>query len=200
MKKPISPSVRLASLISNVFNPFVIFAALILAIAFKADDTPGAAFKWAGILAAVSIAPVLLIAVYEVKKGKLDSIFSSLREQRTEMYLLALAVTAVDYGVMRFLGAPPLMLTGIATGVVATVIFMLINLRWKISIHAASGTGMVAAMVMMYGWVSVIGLVAVAAVGWSRVVLREHTVLQVTVGGLCAAATTALGFSFLGGV
>ena len=66
----------------------------------------------------------------------------------------------------------------------------LVNLVWKLSIHAAVAAGSGAVLVIVFGAKFLLAAPAVVLVGWSRVVLRDHTVGQViagTVAGLVVA-------------
>jgi membrane-associated phospholipid phosphatase len=69
-----------------------------------------------------------------------------------------------------------------------------ITFRWKISVHAAVSAGSTAMLVLIYGPVALAVLPLVALVGWSRVVLRDHTVAQVIVGATLGVVVGLLAF------
>ena len=74
---------RIASLTSNIFSPFLIALALILLVSFEATVYVSDAIKWSLISTALSILPIFLFTVYLVRHNRLDSVFASVRKQRT---------------------------------------------------------------------------------------------------------------------
>jgi membrane-associated phospholipid phosphatase len=69
---------------------------------------------------------------------------------------------------------------------------MLITFWWKISLHASSVASAVTLLATLYGTVVLPAYLLVVAVGWSRVVLRRHTIAQVVAGTLLSIALTIL--------
>jgi membrane-associated phospholipid phosphatase len=196
MKK--ETGISIANLTSNILNPFLLALVIIVMLAFEARPNPASALRWALVLAVISLAPVLLIAAYFVRKGKLDSLMSSIRQQRTEIYLLAGAVIAVDYIILRLISAPQLLIAALGTGMIMILLFMCINFWWKISVHAAVVTGLVTVMVLIYGWLAMLSVILVFLMGWARVILKEHTLAQVITGALLSAAVVVISFRIFG--
>jgi membrane-associated phospholipid phosphatase len=73
------------------------------------------------------------------------------------------------------------MVLGIVAGI---VVLAAVSPFWKISGHAAAVSSAAAIFVLMLGpaWLPL--LVLIPAVGWSRVILRAHTLAQVVAGSL----------------
>ena len=111
---------------------------------------------------------------------------------------MAAAVTAVDYVVLRFANAPPLLVAGLGTGPPGMVIFMCINFWWKISLHTALATGLALVTGILYGWIAGVAIVPLVLVGWARVELKEHSIAQVVAGALLAAIIGVVGFRLFG--
>ena len=80
---------RIASLISNILNPFLVGLVLILLLSFKSTPSALDAIKWSLISIAASILPVFGVIVYLVRSQILETIFINFRKQRTQFYLLA---------------------------------------------------------------------------------------------------------------
>jgi membrane-associated phospholipid phosphatase len=76
---------------------------------------------------------------------------------------------------------------------VATVI----NHFWKLSVHASVAAGSTVVLVLAFGPLLLATAVLAAAVGWSRVRLRDHTTWQVVAGTVIGAVVTSLVFAFL---
>ncbi|XVV15204.1 phosphatase PAP2 family protein [Actinoplanes sp. CA-131856] len=69
--------------------------------------------------------------------------------------------------------------------------------RWGISLHALVAAGAVGALTVIYGPAVSPAWLLVAAVGWARVRLKEHTTAQVLAGALVGAAATGVLFPLL---
>jgi len=73
-----------------------------------------------------------------------------------------------------------------------TIIVLLINLSWKISIHAMGVAGPLTALIYLFGWPGLVFTLSVPLVAWSRVYLKRHTPWQVTMGTLLGFSLTAV--------
>ncbi|MBI2979613.1 MAG: hypothetical protein HYY41_02130 [Chloroflexi bacterium] len=66
------------------------------------------------------------------------------------------------------------------------VIFLVINLWWKISLHTALVAASVTMLVMLYGWIATITVALVPLIAWARIELKYHSPAQVATGALLA--------------
>jgi membrane-associated phospholipid phosphatase len=178
----------LARLTTNLLNPFLICFIVIVLLAFKGADNAAAAVKWASISIALSVLPVLVVVVYLVRRRKLDGFFSNPRPQRTGIYLLASALGALGYGLLCYLEAPELLVATFAAGLASIVVFMGINLVWKISLHTAFLSGAAVILIIVYGAAAAGTLILLPPVAWARMALRQHSIVQVMAGAITAAA------------
>ena len=71
-----------------------------------------------------------------------------------------------------------------------TLIVILINKGWKISVHAAGVSGPVAALTFVLGLNGLWFTVLIFAIGWARIKLNCHTLAQVTAGALLGFGST----------
>ncbi|MFD7438446.1 hypothetical protein [Streptomyces sp. NPDC059861] len=51
---------------------------------------------------------------------------------------------------------------------------MAVTVSWKVSAHTAVASGDAVVITVAYGWWAALLFLGVAAVGWSRVSLRDH--------------------------
>jgi membrane-associated phospholipid phosphatase len=191
----------LARLVSNILNPFLVSVTTLVLLAFQATATASDAWFWIIISSAVSVLPVVAVVLVLVRLRKLDGFFSNPREQRNGIYLLASGLGVIDCIGYWYLQAPRLLSVLFTTGLIAVVIFMVINYFWKISLHTAFITGAVVVLVIVFGWQALFSVVFIPLVAWSRIVLKQHTVAQVSVGGLLSVIIVAgifWGFGFIG--
>jgi len=67
---------------------------------------------------------------------------------------------------------------------------MLINLKWKISIHASGITGPATFLFYSFGMIAIPFFLLVLPVGWARLRLNAHTPAQVLAGATLTVAIT----------
>ncbi len=181
----------LAKLTTNIFNPFLASLVVLFLLAFRDTAGTAEALKWASISVALSVLPVLVVVIYLVKSKRLDGVFVNPRRQRTTIYLVASALGAIGYGVLRYCGGPELLYIAFAAGLASIIIFMIINLFWKISLHTAFMSGAVAVLIIIYGAAAAWTVILLLPVAWARIALKQHSMVQVAAGAALAAAIVA---------
>lgn len=185
---------RIANLTSNILNPFWLSLAIILLLSFVSTSDTRDALKWALIAVVFSVLPVFLAIMYLVHKGSLDAVFTDIRRQRTKVYLLAGLSAIVSCIILALLRAPSILVSAFATGLLTIVIFLCINLWWKISLHTALVAASVTVLVMLYGWVATAAVALVPLTAWSRVELKRHSLAQAAIGAILATLIVVLVF------
>lgn len=151
-----------------------------------------------------ALLPGILFWVLKIY-GIIDDVALNSRKERLIPYI----ITTLSYlGAALYLfthGAPTWMYAFFIAGAVAAIINMCINLRWKISAHAASIAGIAAALVYLAAQPSsspatfptlIAWLILCAMLGAARIWLRRHTPMQVIcgyiVGYTCVAISLAI--------
>ena len=185
---------RIANLTSNILNPFLVSLIIILLLAFESASSTLDAVKWSLILIAVSILPVFSVVIYLVRAGRLDGIFTSARRRRTKLYCLAGACASVGCIILVCCGAPLILIATFVAGLSAVVIFMGINLWWKISLHTAFITALVTVLVILYGWIAAATIGLIFLMSWARLELKHHSLAQAATGALLAALIVVVVF------
>jgi membrane-associated phospholipid phosphatase len=165
----------------------------VMAIGWYADGRAG--LLW-GLLAAMfaAVLPALFIS-HGVRHGRWSD--RNVGARRPRLVVLAFITASVATGLILLLvlGAPRL-LTGYLVFMLASVALLaLVTVVWKISIHCAVASGSVTILALLYGPPVLAGYVLVALLGWSRVVLEDHTVAQVVAGSVLGAAAAALAYA-----
>ena len=189
---------RAARLTSNIVNPFSTSLLMIILLSLTSTSSTFDAFKWILISVALSILPVFAVIIYLVRNHRLEGIFIKARKQRNKIYLLASACAAVSCVVLYYLGAPRVLVASFVTALSAIVIFMCINLWWKISVHTAFATASVTVLIVLYGPIGALTAVLLPLIGWSRIELEHHSPAQVATGALVAALIVMVVFYFFG--
>jgi hypothetical protein len=177
----------LAKLTTNTINPFLMSFIVIVLLAFRGAASTGEALKWAVIALAFSVLPVLATIYYLVRRKKLDGFYANPRRQRTGLYLLASVLAAAGYVTLWRLGAPVLLVAIFAAGLASIVVFSVVNLFWKISLHTAFMTGAASVLIIVYGAAAAWTVLLIPLVTWARITLKQHTPLQAGLGAILAA-------------
>jgi membrane-associated phospholipid phosphatase len=189
---------RIANLTSRILSPFVVSLAAILLLSFKSTSTVPDALKWSGVMAAASVLPVFLLILNQARNGKLDGILNATRRQRSGIYLLSITCAAVGYVILFWWQAPALLQVAFVGGFSGAVVFAVINLRWKISLHTGFVSALVVVLVMVYGWVATAAAALVLLTAWSRTRLKYHSIKEVTAGALLGGLIVAAVFGVYG--
>jgi membrane-associated phospholipid phosphatase len=179
---------KLAELVSNILNPFLLSFAVIILLAVKSAFSISEAVKWALIAIVMSVLPVFIVVICLVRQKKLEGVFVNPRHQRNGVYLLASVMGAIGCGVMWYFNAPRLLAVTFTAGLAAIVIFMIINRFWKISLHTAFASASVTILTIVYGDFGAWTILLLPPVAWSRIKLKQHSPAQVTTGALLSAA------------
>lgn len=189
---------RIANLTSNILNPFLVSLVLILLLSFKSTSSALDAVKWSLISIAISILPVFSVIIYLVRKQRLESPFIITRRQRTKIYLLTGVCAGIGSIIFPYLGVPPTLRAAFVAGLSAIVVFMCVNLLWKISLHTAFVTASVTVLIILYGSMAAVTVVLVPLIAWSRIELKHHSLAQVITGALLAALIVVVVFYLFG--
>ena len=189
---------QIADLISNIVNPVVICIAIIVLVSFESVTGTADAIRWSLILTGMTVLPIMLGLIYLVRKGKVTRIFTYIRQQRTIVYVIGAAFVAIGCAILYFSSAPKMLVVAFVAALIGTLIFMLINFKWKISLHTGAISALGAILSILYGWIGVISLVVVTLTGWARVETNHHTTAQVIGGAIMSFAIIFTVFRLFG--
>ncbi|OKI12253.1 hypothetical protein A6A07_20090 [Streptomyces sp. CB03911] len=129
-----------------------------------------------------------------MRKGQWEDRHVGRRQRRLVVIPFIMLSVLTSFAVMLWTGAPTDMTAMVLAMFAALVPIMVITVWWKISIHTAVASGAVACLAIALGpwWLVLYPLVVV--IGWSRVVLRDHTRAQTVAGALVGALSAGLTF------
>ena len=189
---------QIANLTSSILNPFLVSLVVIILVSFESTSTITDAIKWSLILIAVSILPVFSIIVYLVHNERLEGIFVNVRRQRHKIYLLASFCTVAGCITLFYLGAPRVLVATFVAGLSAILVFMCINLFWKISLHTAFAAASVTVLIILYGSIGALTIMLVPPIAWARIELEHHSPTQAVAGALLASLIVVVVFHLFG--
>ncbi|MDD5581674.1 MAG: hypothetical protein PHS99_00465 [Candidatus Marinimicrobia bacterium] len=176
--------------ISLIFNPlwfsllFIIY--LVAAMHYDRRDTIGIILV--GSLSSF-VLPVLIIR-YMIKKGKTSHMDIPERSQRIVPYIIFSIVYLISFFISLKIGLPPVFIAMLGAICINTVIYGIITLRWKISVHCAGIAGYLSATTFIFGHQHDFLWLFVPFLCWSRVRLKAHTPMQTILGALLGGGFT----------
>jgi membrane-associated phospholipid phosphatase len=127
-----------------------------------------------------------LPVLYFYRKNVVDLDVSE-KEMRTPFFVVAAAFYSIAAVIFFFTNTRILLLLAVSYAFV-TVILLLVNRFWKVSVHSAGVTGPVFALIFVFGFMVLPLSLMIVLVGWSRIKLKQHTFTQTFVGSLIPIA------------
>ncbi len=181
---------KLARIVSTIFVPPSFTIIIFTLFAFHLETEP--AQRYITIFVALIfgfISPIVLFLYYR-NKGKIIDLDASIKEERT----VPMSISVIFFIVgLLILIAFKINIVSIAFWfcyISNTLIAIIINKNWKISAHTMGAAGSLAALFFLFGPVTLVFLVIVVLVGWSRIQLECHSFGQVMAGGIFAFIST----------
>ena len=196
-----------ARVISAIFHPFYLATVgLIFLFIFSYMSVLPMYYKLS-VLGFVYLCTVLLpawlIRIYRKYQGW-SLIELGSRERRAVPYVIAIVCYLLCYYIMNLLHIPHFMSSIIVAALAIQVVCALINVWWKISTHMAA-IGGVAGALFVFGeifgfnpvwWFCVVMMLA-GVLGSSRMILRQHSLLQIVAGFLIGAVCAFFGLIYM---
>ncbi|MEU6314693.1 phosphatase PAP2 family protein [Streptomyces sp. NPDC047014] len=186
---------RTARLITDQLDPKTWIIADTVLIGWHTAGLTGIGWGLFGCLFA-AVLPLVFIK-YGIRRGRWAD--RHVGPKRGRLIVMAFVTASVSTGILLLwaFDAPRTVLALIAAMLATMAALFAVTPMWKISVHAAVASGSVAMLALSYGpWVLAAYLL-VAAVGWSRVALRDHTPAQVLAGTAVGAAVASATFALI---
>lgn len=181
---------RTARWLTEVFQPPVVVTLVLLISPVIEPGFPGTIGYGALAALFVCVLPLVLVLVL-VRLGKVTDHHVSNRRQRAPVLLMALGSVVAGLVVLAATHAPRSVVVTVLAIVAGIIVLAAVSPFWKISGHAAAISSSAVIAILMLGPVWLPLVVLIPAVGWSRVVLRAHTLAQVVAGSLFGALVMA---------
>ncbi len=187
--KKIKPD--LAYWISTIFSPPIVASVLILAYASIISMSKTDFWLWGGMTIFWIVGLPGILVVWGNIAGKYDSFHLNKRQDRFWPFFLAIVGTAIALWILMNSNAPFQFIILIISAFINLIVFTIITLCWKISVHMAVLTSACISAIYLFGWIAVIVLPVIPLVMWARIQRKKHTPLQ-TIGGVCIAVTVTM--------
>jgi membrane-associated phospholipid phosphatase len=177
--------------LSRLFHPILLNVAMFLVVGYYAMATHVEGLKWALICILAQVVPPSLFFSYRMRRGAYSDEDVSNRRQRNELYMVGLGTVLAGLLILTPLGLPRPFVALLLCALMIGVINSLVNLSWKISVHATAIAAMATVTLLFAPRLGVALWLCALAVGWARVRTRNHTPLQV-LGGFVVAVSVVL--------
>jgi hypothetical protein len=129
-------------------------------------------------------------------RKKVSDLYVSKRETRTPIFLMAIASYSV--AALIFLVTSTKIMFLLALGyTLVSIILMVVNLFWKVSVHCAGVTGPIFSLIFVFGINALPLSLIIGLVGWSRIKLKNHTFAQTLVGTLISLTVGVVEYTIL---
>ena len=183
---------KLARVISTIFVPpsftiivFTLFAFILETESLKITITILVAFIF-------GFTAQIILFIFFRKKGKIVDLDASVKEERTTPFFISVGFYLVGLILLIIFKVNIISIAFWFCYISNTLVTIFINKYWKISAHAMGASGPLAAVAYAFGLVSLIFLLLVLFIGWSRIQLKVHNFTQVAAGILFAFFSTYL--------
>ncbi len=188
----------IARFLSHLLHPLFLTTLSLLLVGFYAIESQPAGLLWSLLVAGLQIVPLTMFYTIRLRQGAFSDEDVSNRHQRNELYLFALFAAVISIGILLMFQAPLPMVALLLSALLLNIVSWLINLSWKISVHAAA-IGSCATIALMYSRpIGIILTCCALALGWARVRTRNHSPGQVIAGMLLASACVLIVFAGFG--
>ncbi len=186
---------KIANLISTIGNPLVLSVLVAIYNNFKHYPLKQA-LTLTGYILLIVILPIFFYINRKVKQGNFADHDVSARTKRPSLYLMGLGVIGLMIGVLYFTHQPKDIISGAWAAFGLILSSFLINFKLKTSLHA--GFAFLIALLVVPSDLLIGGILLAFAclVGWSRLVLRRHTLPEVFMGAALGVIWGCLRLAF----
>ncbi|MFH2085358.1 MAG: hypothetical protein ABII21_00995 [bacterium] len=184
-----------AEVVSRVLDPvWEIPLAILLAIGFAVKE--GLRWRFLGLILFIDgVVPLIFFLTMLYHRQIRDWDIQN-RVQRIPLYLFTLVCHLGGLWLAHELGKSELVLVlSVFYGV--AIVFFLVTLKWKISLHAGVNGVLITAINMFYGWQYVWLYGFLAIVMWARVYQKHHSWRQVAVGAILGGGMVGVGLGLI---
>jgi len=175
-------SEKAAKLISLISGPFMWIPVLFLIVLANANLTVDQAKVLVPTIFILDVVIPILYLALAPRLGWVKSWEMNNRLKRTPFYSLVVVMTFITLVVVYLAGSMILFAYNLIF-VALVSLYLIINLKWKISGHAAMNAVGVLVIATIYGWeYLMLAVLILPPVYWSRMKLERHSIWQLLAG------------------
>ncbi|NJK80595.1 MAG: PAP2 family protein [Chloroflexaceae bacterium] len=191
---------EIAQHISRILHPMILGVMSFFLVGLFGTGQPVFGLLWALLGIALLIIPPTFFFIWRLRQGAYTDEDVSNRRQRHELYAFSALTLVVGLLVLSLLKAPIIFIELLICAMAMTIAAALINLFWKISVHALSISSFATLATILWLPLGLLSWIGVMAVAWARIRTRNHTPLQVLAGAALSVIVIWTVFSIFGWV
>lgn len=185
-----------AEVVSRVLDPvWEIPVAILVAIAFAVKE--GLRWRFLGVLLFIDAIVPMIFFLTMLYHKQLSNWDMDKRSQRLPIYLFTLVCHLGGLWLAHELGRVELVRV-LSVFYSVAIIFFLVTMKWKMSLHAGVNAGLITTINIFYGWHLWWLYGALCLVMWARVYQKHHTWAQVVAGAGVGIGVILVGFWTVG--
>ncbi len=186
---------KFAKILSYIFDGSYISIPVFIIICIKVVDNLFLALGWAILcLIFATIIPFLYIFILYRKKLVYD-LHLPKKENRIRPLIVAIISYIMGFFVLYVLEAPLFLKAMFAISLINAVILTTITYFWKISFHTSWITVTSISFYVLFGKWMLLLFLLIPLIGWARVKIRRHTIMQAILGIIISGIITLFIFS-----
>jgi hypothetical protein len=180
-----------ARVLTEIFAPVVLIIGLLFTVAIHASTSISKGLLYGTITAFFAGGLPYTIMMIGIRRGHFGDRHITRRQERPALMVITLVSVTTGLLITWWIGAPRALFALVAAMAAGLTVTLAVTVYWKISIHTACAAGTLAILGIEFGPALWMAAPVVAAVGWARVALRDHTVAQVVAGAVVGFGVAA---------
>ena len=181
---------RLAKIISAGLSPFLLVPVFVLIITARFSQDLSRFFIYLIICFVFSTVIPFLNVLFLVRAKKITDIHVAVREERIEPFLVGILSIILGTLILWRIEAPREIVALGAVFALNGVIFFIITLYWKISMHLSILAAVLTSLAVLIHPAYAAGVILFPPLIWARIQRQRHNIYQGIFGALLAALGT----------
>ena len=190
---------NVAKFISLVFDPAMLGIIILIVAVIVSGMSSMETISWIiGVIILNGFIPLLFVLYFQKKGLVFDAELANeeVHRQRIQMFFVFLVIVAIEFMILLSTTKYQPLLAVFTGGMVAISLTAVVSYYWKISLHSAMITFFVCMIMFLFGFQFWPIIVTIPIVGWSRLVLKRHTLMQLVAGFFLALIVVSVTFIF----
>lgn len=175
---------KLARITTNIFVPPVNTLILFVIIIFYQFESKQDQILALSVAFLFSFFLPILFFILLRRKDLVADVDATNKEERTIPYLFGILLCIIALLISYYFWGFTLFSKIWLIYSVNTILLIAINKFWKISAHAIGMSAPIGALFFVFGQPSLIALVLLLYIGWTRLYLKKHTISQIIAGSI----------------
>lgn len=187
---------KFAKLTSYIFDGSYISIPIFFTICFFVTGNIVSALGWASLCVLFATLVPNLYILFLFKNNKINDLHVPNRGDRVKPLIITNISYLIGYFVLSIINAPLFLKSIFIIYIITTIILTAITSLWKISFHTSWITFVVVTFYVLLGKEVLFLLLFIPLVGWARVAIKRHTVMQVIMGSVISGVTSLFIYTY----